>query len=202
MNGIATGKSNYENYAWMPELTIPFAERVCHVLGIDCGKSLLDFGCARGYAVRAFREFGIDAYGYDISEWAISECDPEVKDRVSNELPDRPFDFVISKDVLEHVPESAIARTVAQIIARVNVASLFIVPLAMYPGGDYVREADRFDITHKIRLTLEGWMNIVSHAVGDNWSVSGSWHIPGLKPTSHTQFKSCGFIIARRHNEH
>ncbi len=67
LRGKATGKSLYEDYRWMPGLTIPMVRSMISHLGIANADMVLDFGCARGYVVRAFRELGYLAYGYDTS---------------------------------------------------------------------------------------------------------------------------------------
>src|SRR3954469_1999410 len=82
LHGKQTGKSLYEDYRWMPELTIPMVERMIAHLGIVKGDTILDFGCARGYAVRAFQQLGYDAWGIDCSGWAIENCDKAVVGRV------------------------------------------------------------------------------------------------------------------------
>lgn len=83
--GIQTGISLYENYRWMPELTIPFAMRIIDYLHIERGESILDVGCAKGYLVKAFKWLGRDAYGIDISSYAINNADTEIKSYVKKE---------------------------------------------------------------------------------------------------------------------
>ena len=46
-----------------------FAEKLIATMGMQPYDSVLDFGCARGYLVKALRKLAIMAYGYDISEW-------------------------------------------------------------------------------------------------------------------------------------
>ncbi|MDH3324467.1 MAG: methionine biosynthesis protein MetW, partial [Candidatus Peregrinibacteria bacterium] len=77
-NGIASGKSGYQDYRWMPERTIKFAHKIIKELGLRDGDKVLDFGCAKGYLVKAFRILDIDAYGCDISRYAISEADKDI----------------------------------------------------------------------------------------------------------------------------
>ena len=36
-------------------------------------RTFLDVGCAYGYLVEALRDLGVDAYGVDVSEYAISQ---------------------------------------------------------------------------------------------------------------------------------
>src|SRR6266850_2392896 len=106
MRGKQTGKSLYEDYHWMPQLTTRMVRVIVEHLGITSGDKILDFGCARGYLVKAFRLMGYCSWGLDISQWAIENCDPDVKgwvgligDESKRDAPD----WIIAKDVLEHV---------------------------------------------------------------------------------------------------
>ncbi len=42
-------------------------------------KKVLDVGCAKGFLVKAFRDQGIEAWGVDVSEYALSAAPKEVK---------------------------------------------------------------------------------------------------------------------------
>lgn len=120
-DGIASGKSCYTNYRWMPELTIPMAYFMINELNIRSGENLLEIGCSKGYLIKALRLLDIEAYGTDVSTYAINHVDPEVKEfcRLStNEDPfpfKKNFDWVITKDVLEHIPENHLHDTFASI---------------------------------------------------------------------------------------
>lgn len=197
MDGIRQGRSNYENYRWLPELTIPACQKVVEYLGIRIGESLLDIGCSRGFYVRAFRGVGIKAWGSDISEWAIANCDPLVTAWVSNQTPDRAFDWVHAKDVAEHIPQDDLARLLSRLNRTVSKGMLFIVPLAVARGGRYVRVEDERDATHVIRWTLEDWINFFEEAA-PGFNVNASFHIHGIKPASATDLHSCGFFTLIR----
>ena len=67
--GLEKGISGYSNYRWMPELTIPMCAMLNESLGIKLGQRILDFGCAKGFIVRAFRLLHREAWGYDPSEY-------------------------------------------------------------------------------------------------------------------------------------
>ena len=41
---------------------------------------VLDAGCAKGFLVEALRDRGIEAFGVDISEYAISEVRPDIRE--------------------------------------------------------------------------------------------------------------------------
>ena len=79
LRGRQTGKSLYVDYRWLPELTVPMVSAIVSHLGIEPDHTILDYGCARGYVVKAFRQLGYKAFGVDISEWAIRNADEETK---------------------------------------------------------------------------------------------------------------------------
>ena len=74
-------------------------------------KTVLDAGCAYGYLVKALRNLGVDAYGIDISEHAISKADKDIQPfvaahSITEKLPSdfpKKFDLVITIEVLEHI---------------------------------------------------------------------------------------------------
>lgn len=75
-------------------------------------RKVLDCGCATGILVHAFRKIGVDAWGIDISEWAINHPDhPDVAPYIQvgdiRDLPyeDDEFDLVMSLQTIEHIPE-------------------------------------------------------------------------------------------------
>jgi SAM-dependent methyltransferase len=75
------------------------------------GIKVLDIGCAKGFMVRMLREGGMEAYGVDVSEYAINTAPPNVKsylhlvDVESETLPfhDEFFDLVVSMSTFEHL---------------------------------------------------------------------------------------------------
>lgn len=76
-------------------------------------KTVLDAGCAMGYLVTALRDRGVEAYGVDISEYAISMVRDDIKPycyvgSLTENLPEglpQTFDLVITIEVLEHLTE-------------------------------------------------------------------------------------------------
>jgi len=69
---------------------------------------VLDAGCAKGFLVQQLRARGVEAFGIDISEYAISEVDDEVQDHCLVASLTNPiegfYDLVTCFDVLEHMP--------------------------------------------------------------------------------------------------
>ena len=156
LRGVETGKSNYDDYRWMPELTGRFAQTL--IDAYDPGR-FLDFGCARGYLVRAMLERGVDAWGFDASEWAVENCDEQVETRVTSRWASvgGGFDLILAKDVFEHVPWGELERVIPQIMAKTD-RLLVVVPLAAYDGGPFVYPQDEKDISHINRHNNAGWL--------------------------------------------
>lgn len=196
LRGRETGKSLYSDYRWLPTLTIPMVQRIVEHLGAQKRHTVLDFGCARGYTVKALRILGYDAYGVDCSSWAIENADPEVREylRLSDTLMHE-FDWVLAKDVLEHVPEAVDCIRSIQHHARLGVFA--VVPLAAVDGAPYVLQDYEKDVTHIHRLTLSTW---VSYFLRPGWTVTASYRVPGVKDNHYiTGFEpGDGFIVARR----
>lgn len=200
LRGEALGLSNYTDYRWMGEPTIRMAVAMQRYLGVSPGHTLLDYGCARGYLVKAFRILGVNAFGQDISEWAIAHCDEEARPyvkRASHPPGPLSYDWVVAKDVLEHIAEETLRKT-ARALADAAARGLFaVVPLAGAPGGEYVAPRDNSDRTHVIRWTLEGWLDLFG-AVAPRHIVNGSFNVPGIKQAAEPYPHSCGFITVRR----
>lgn len=175
--GIETGKSNFQNYRWIPELTIPMAMTIIDFLQIKTGESVLDYGCAKMYFVKALRMLHRDAYGYDISDYALSKADEDTKPYIltRKQVFSRGFDYVICKDVLEHIS----VEDLKPLLSTLNVTTVFtVVPLGR--AGKYIASANDRDITHIICEPVQWWLNLF-HDCG--WSICcyASTEFKGIK---------------------
>lgn len=192
LRGKETGKSLYENYRWLPELTIPMAGAIVRHLGIVLSDTVLDFGCARGYTVRALRSLGFDAWGHDISKWAVENADESVREFVTTAEPiPNSFDWVIAKDVLEHVVELTYTVDWLHHVARKGI--FVVVPLAHGKRYDILSYEE--DVTHVYRHPLSWW---VGQFFRPGWSVEGRYRVPGVKDNYSQYPTGNGFITARR----
>lgn len=199
LNGIETGISNYVDYKWLPELTLPMAKSFMNIFGIEKYATVLDYGSARGYFVRALREHGVNAWGFDISEWAIKNCDEEVKRYVYNSLKYCPseFEYIFSKDVFEHIPMTTLMETLEKLFSICTEAAIFIVPLARCEGGEYIYPNDELDKTHIHRKTLQGWVDLIEPFAKD-FTIFVSHKIPSLKKASEQFEGSTGIIYCKK----
>jgi len=84
--------------------------------------SALDAGCGPGLLVEALRRRGVEAWGVDVSEYAIENAAPASSAycRVASvtEPLDREYDLIVCIEVLEHLPESLADSAVSNIAAH------------------------------------------------------------------------------------
>lgn len=204
MAGKAHGVSNYENYTWMPDRTFECCRQIAMYLHMRPGESILDFGCARGYYVRALREMGFKAYGYDISGWAIENADEYAKPFLMPTMSRfglRSIDWIMAKDVLEHISRSQLQMAVFTLMSIAAHGIFIVVPLSA-GGNDYVRREDNEDATHEICWTLDEWLSFLQHCINKGcyqFTVTGGYHVPGIKDSALAFPKSTGFITLRSH---
>lgn len=207
LRGKATGKSLYEDYRWMPELTVPMCRRIIEHCGIREEHSILDFGCARGYSVRALRELGFAARGVDVSGWAIANADPVAAPyclRVHSEWPagevnnEQQVDWIMAKDVLEHV--YFVKYAIKRLMRYTRLGLFVVVPLSEHDNSPYVVPDYEKDVTHCQRMTLTSWLQMF---LQPGWSVEASYRVPGIKDNYYKSGweKANGFITARRVEE-
>jgi ubiquinone/menaquinone biosynthesis C-methylase UbiE len=90
----------------------PVAKEIIDFFSLKPGDRVLDVGCAKGFLVKDLLALGIDAYGIDISEYAITNSEPEVIGRLhvgnANNLPfpDNSFRAIISINTIHNLVKS------------------------------------------------------------------------------------------------
>jgi SAM-dependent methyltransferase len=78
-------------------------------------KTALDVGCAWGFLVESLRDRGVEAYGIDVSQFAIDRAREDIRPycRVASatEPLTRDYDFIVCIEVLEHLaaPDAEVA---------------------------------------------------------------------------------------------
>jgi hypothetical protein len=83
--------------------------------------SVLDAGCAIGMLVEALRVRGVDAYGIDVSDWAMANLAPGAvgycrQASLAEPIEGR-YDLVTCIEVIEHIPEPDTSRALANMCA-------------------------------------------------------------------------------------
>lgn len=84
--------------------------------------TVLDVGCAVGFLVQALRERGVEAWGVDVSEYALSLAPEETRPYLSlasaTEPLERDYDLICCIEVLEHLEPGEADLALANITAH------------------------------------------------------------------------------------
>lgn len=79
--------------------------------------SVLDVGCAIGLLVEALRLRSVEAFGVDVSEYAIGQAHPSIRDFCrlgeAGEPFGRRYDLIVCIEVLEHLPPEGAQPAIA-----------------------------------------------------------------------------------------
>jgi hypothetical protein len=154
-DGVRSGISLYEDYKWLPDLA--FA-RASVLKRFYPDKTILEVGAAKGYLVYALRLLNVEAYGYEVSEYAIENCKEEVRDLMymdKSKVPD--VDVIIGKDVLEHIPSGLLEEELYWMYSKCKEA-LFTMPLG--DCGRYRVAEFHYDKTHFVIEDEEWWAKL------------------------------------------
>jgi cyclopropane fatty-acyl-phospholipid synthase-like methyltransferase len=176
--GKLSGKGWLENYHWKPRRSFKEAFAFIDYFGLDENSRVLDFGCAKGFIVRALNELEIPTEGCDISDYALSfapsncwNCSDPLE-----WLSRGYYTHVISKDVFEHLTKSQLQDTL-DYLSLVTDKIMCVVPMG--DTGVYRIPEYHLEISHQIIENEVWWQNAFCDA---GWYVvKDTNHVPGLK---------------------
>jgi len=107
-----------ENPVWLQ-----FAGRIADELVTQLNPHrVLDVGCAKGFLVECLRDRGVEAYGFDVSEYAIGEVRGDLKpycwvgsaaDPIKEE-----YDLITCIEVCEHMSEAEANEAIRQMTSH------------------------------------------------------------------------------------
>ena len=158
----------YKKYIDFPH----FLRRALWLKGTLTGK-VMEIGCAFGFLVKHAREVGIDCYGLDKSEYAISQAPKEITEYlIKSDVKDynfEVFDWIISWNVLDCLDNEAHAKAIAD---TMNTSKATQIHILCMNNGSY--EADGYfirDYTFWQKLLLEAYL--VSYECGTVYTPKG-----------------------------
>lgn len=153
----------------------PVARDIVAHFGLSPGDRVLDVGCAKGFLVKDLLVLGIDAYGIDVSEYALMHCERDVVGRLhvgsADRLPfpDGSFSAAISINTIHNLPRE---RCVAAVREMQRLA----------PGKGFI-QVDSYR-TPEQKDVFESWaLTAMHHDYPDGWErlyreagYSGDWY--------------------------
>ena len=102
---------------------IPVARDMIRHFGLKPGDRVLDVGCAKGFLVKDLMIAcpGLEAFGVDVSRYALDHCEPEVVGRLhlgsADDLPfpDKSFQAVISLNTVHNLARPDCLRALGEL---------------------------------------------------------------------------------------
>src|SRR5260370_19679566 len=164
---------------------IPVARDIAAHFRLEPGDRVLDIGCAKGFLMHDLMAVvpGLEAWGLEISEYAIENCHPEVRGHIvcasAQRLPfaSGSFDAVLCVNVVHNLGYEACVEAVREIER--------VAPGRGYVQVDAYRNDDHRDVFLHLRLTPapfgkpDMWHDLVKRA---GYTGDYSWTILGVDP--------------------
>lgn len=156
---------------------IPVAQDIVKHFGLQAGDRVLDVGCAKGFLVKDLMAVcpGLQAFGLDISEYALMHCEPEVVGRLHLgnatrlPFPDDSFDAVLSINTLHDLDAAGVVAALIEIER-------------LAPGRGFV-QVDSYHTEAQRELFLEWVLTAVYHDYPPGWldlfrkaGYTGDWY--------------------------
>lgn len=149
---------------------LPVARDIITHFGLKGGGRILDVGCAKGFLVKDLMTAcpGLEAFGLDISEYALTHCPPEVAGRLhlgncmKLPFPDNSFDAVISLNTIHNL-ERQDAITAIREIQRLAPGQGFI-QVDSYRTPVEKELFESWVLTAKFHDYPEGWIRLFKEA--------------------------------------
>ena len=134
------------------------------------GMRVLDVGCGKGFLVKDLMLEcpGLEAFGLDISEYALMHCEPEVVGRLhlgdaqSLPFPDRSFDCVISLNTIHNLPKDGVLTAMRE-IERLSPGRAFV-QVDSYRTPEERELAVSWILTARFHDYPEGWLKVYQEA--------------------------------------
>jgi SAM-dependent methyltransferase len=174
-------RTGYGGFTYNPRFWQPVIPTFIEHWGLTGKSSLLDVGCAKGFMLHDLKELipGISVKGLDVSEYAITNALPTVRDDVqvadarSLPFPDKSFDVVISINTVHNLDRVDCIRALSE-IERVARGKAFITVDA-YRNEEEMRRMYAWNLTAKTILSVDDWIELFAEAgyTGDYF-----WFIP------------------------
>lgn len=142
---------------------IPVAEDMVRHFGLKAGDRVLDVGCAKGFLVKDLMKVcpGLEAFGLDISEYALMHCEPEVVGRLhlgsgdKLPFPDNSFSAVISLNTIHNFNRTDAIRAVREV-------------QRLAPGRGFI-QVDSYRTPEQRELFLSWVLTAKYHDYPDEW---------------------------------
>lgn len=153
----------------------PVARDIVSHFGLRPGDRVLDVGCAKGFLVKDLLALGIDAYGLDVSRYALENCETEVIGRLhlgsADDLPfpDGSFNAVLSLNTLHNLKRER-CIVALQEMERLAPGKGFV-QVDSYRTQEQKAVFESWVLTARFYDYPQGWVSLFSEA-----GYTGDWY--------------------------
>ncbi len=149
---------------------VPVARDIVQHFDLQPGDRVLDVGCAKGFLVKDLMQVcpGLEAFGLDISEYALAHCEPEVVGRihlgsaVKLPFPDASFKVAISLNTLHNLERPDLIAALRE-IERVAPGRGFV-QVDSYRTPEERETFLQWVITARYHDYPQGWLEVFAEA--------------------------------------
>jgi len=142
---------------------IPVAEDIVGHFGLRPGDRVLDIGCAKGFLVKDIMKVcpGLEAFGVDVSEYALLNCEPEVVGRLhlgnaaKLPFPDNSFQAVLSINTVHNLRRAQCIQAVREMER-------------LAPGRGYI-QVDSYRTPEEREIFASWVLTAHTHYYPDGW---------------------------------
>ena len=158
----------------------PVARDIIDHFNLKEGDRVLDIGCAKGFLVKDLLDLGIDAYGVDVSKYALENCMPETIGRLhlcsASDIcfPKNSFAAVLSINTLHNLDKGLIKKALKK-IQTISGGNAFV-QVDSYHSPEQKKIFESWVLTAMYHDFPDKWLQLFKEAgyTGDyNWTVIG-----------------------------
>ena len=151
------------------------AKDIVEIYDLKKNDKVLDIGCGKGFLVKDLLEINIDAFGLDISDYAIKKSEMETYGRIhkgnaiSLPFPNNSFDFVLSINTIHNLVKDDVIVALKE-IERVSKGKSFV-QVDSYKTLEQKEVFEEWVLTAQYHDYPEGWLNLFKKA-----GFKGDWY--------------------------
>jgi ubiquinone/menaquinone biosynthesis C-methylase UbiE len=154
---------------------VPVARDIVRHFDLKPGDRVLDVGCAKGFLVKDLLAQGIDAFGIDVSRYALMRCEPETAGRLhlgdASDLPfpDGAFACALSINTIHNLDRAGCVKALRE-LQRVSGGKAFV-QVDSYRTPEQKSVFEDWVLTARFHDYPEGWLKVFAEA-----GYTGDWY--------------------------
>ena len=160
---------------------VAVAQRLKRHYGLRRGARVLDIGCAKGFLVHDFVNEGLNAWGLDVSGYALAhayghktarQLTHRLMHRSAVDIPLLKYDLIVSINSLHNLPRDELATTLKKISERSKHA---YITMDAYRNDDERARMEAWNLTAKTIMHVDEWVAFFAEC---GYTGDYSWFMP------------------------